>query len=335
MPSWSAYDGDGSRDQFAPSSTASTSPKPRSEDHQLARSERGIGVAQGAIQPARLAVLAPALLGRAVPDRASRGRHASCRCPRTRCRLLPPDSTTTEPTDDGEPPLARAPRLGQDDRSRAPARRPCAKPTPCRNGRARAGTTCASSIRRTTRRSSIPKKRSYWMPVDLYVGGAEHAVLHLLYARFWHKVLFDLGVVSTKEPFQKLFNQGMILAFSYRDAQRQVLSSPRRSRPNGRQVRSPTAWTAEPADREDVEVALQRRQPRRRRRRIRRRRDAPLRNVHGPARCRPSPGRCPASAGVRRFLHRAWRLVADDDDALSRGSSMPSPRAARACCIGP
>ena len=51
----------------------------------------------------------------------------------------------------------------------------------------------------------------YWMPVDLYIGGAEHAVLHLLYSRFWHKVLYDLGYVSTKEPFQKLVNQGMIL----------------------------------------------------------------------------------------------------------------------------
>ena len=56
-----------------------------------------------------------------------------------------------------------------------------------------------------------PKKEKYWMPVDLYVGGAEHAVLHLLYSRFWHKVLYDLGCVSTKEPFQKLINQGMIL----------------------------------------------------------------------------------------------------------------------------
>jgi len=54
-------------------------------------------------------------------------------------------------------------------------------------------------------------KESYWMPVDLYIGGAEHAVLHLLYARFWHKLLYDLGYVSTKEPFQKLVNQGMIL----------------------------------------------------------------------------------------------------------------------------
>ena len=56
-----------------------------------------------------------------------------------------------------------------------------------------------------------PEKLKHWLPVDLYIGGAEHAVLHLLYARFWHKVLYDLGVVHTKEPFQKLFNQGMIL----------------------------------------------------------------------------------------------------------------------------
>jgi leucyl-tRNA synthetase len=58
-----------------------------------------------------------------------------------------------------------------------------------------------------------------WMPVDLYVGGIEHATLHLLYARFWHKVLFDAGYVSTPEPFQGLFNQGMIHARSYQDKQ--------------------------------------------------------------------------------------------------------------------
>ncbi len=57
----------------------------------------------------------------------------------------------------------------------------------------------------------------YWMPVDLYVGGAEHAVLHLLYARFWHKVLFDCGLVSTSEPFQKLVNQGMVQSFAYKN----------------------------------------------------------------------------------------------------------------------
>jgi leucyl-tRNA synthetase len=63
-----------------------------------------------------------------------------------------------------------------------------------------------------------PEAERYWMPIDLYVGGVEHAVLHLLYARFWHKVLYDCGLVSTVEPFQRLFNQGMVLAYSYRDS---------------------------------------------------------------------------------------------------------------------
>jgi leucyl-tRNA synthetase len=59
-----------------------------------------------------------------------------------------------------------------------------------------------------------PEKQAEWLPVDLYIGGAEHAVLHLLYARFWHKVLYDIGVVKTKEPFHKLVNQGMILGMN-------------------------------------------------------------------------------------------------------------------------
>jgi leucyl-tRNA synthetase len=67
-----------------------------------------------------------------------------------------------------------------------------------------------------------PELERYWMPVDLYVGGVEHAVLHLLYARFWHKVLFDLGHVSTNEPFRRLVNQGLILgemeAYAFHDA---------------------------------------------------------------------------------------------------------------------
>ncbi len=69
---------------------------------------------------------------------------------------------------------------------------------------------------KNTQQAWSPELEKYWMPVDLYVGGVEHAVLHLLYARFWHKVLFDCGFVSTKEPFQKLFNQGMILAYSFK-----------------------------------------------------------------------------------------------------------------------
>ncbi len=63
-------------------------------------------------------------------------------------------------------------------------------------------------------------KEKYFMPVDLYIGGAEHAVLHLLYSRFWHKVLFDLGHVSTPEPFKRLFNQGMVTADAFADERR-------------------------------------------------------------------------------------------------------------------
>ncbi|MCY3018849.1 MAG: leucine--tRNA ligase [Planctomycetota bacterium] len=81
----------------------------------------------------------------------------------------------------------------------------------------------------------------YWMPVDLYVGGAEHAVLHLLYARFWHKVLYDCGLVSTKEPFQRLFNQGLIQAFVYQDPTgRLVPNDEVAERPDGSPVRKGT-----------------------------------------------------------------------------------------------
>jgi leucyl-tRNA synthetase len=68
-----------------------------------------------------------------------------------------------------------------------------------------------------------PAKEKYWMPVDLYVGGAEHAVLHLLYSRFWHKVLFDRGHVSTMEPFRRLVNQGMILSITYRTSEGKII----------------------------------------------------------------------------------------------------------------
>jgi leucyl-tRNA synthetase len=80
-----------------------------------------------------------------------------------------------------------------------------------------------------------PEKEQYWMPVDLYVGGAEHAVLHLLYSRFWHKVLFDRGLVSTPEPFRKLVNQGMILGeteyTAHRDAEGRWVGPERQGAP--------------------------------------------------------------------------------------------------------
>ena len=78
------------------------------------------------------------------------------------------------------------------------------------------------------------------MPVDLYIGGAEHAVLHLLYSRFWHKVLFDLGIVSTDEPYNKLYNQGMILAFAYETATGGKVSSDMVEEHNGKYFHTET-----------------------------------------------------------------------------------------------
>jgi len=121
------------------------------------------------------------------------------------------------PTDDGQPPLARA---GDDWlRVELPDGRIGTRET---NTMPQWAGSCWYFLRYLDPRNETePWSREierYWMPVDLYIGGVEHAVLHLLYARFWHKVLFDCGYVHTKEPFQKLFNQGMILAASYQDA---------------------------------------------------------------------------------------------------------------------
>ena len=89
------------------------------------------------------------------------------------------------------------------------------RPILCPSGLDRAGIISGLSIPKNDKMIFDQAKEKYWMPVDLYIGGAEHAVLHLLYSRFWHKVLFDLGIVSTDEPYKRLFNQGMILAFAY------------------------------------------------------------------------------------------------------------------------
>jgi leucyl-tRNA synthetase len=120
------------------------------------------------------------------------------------------------PTDDGKPPLARA---GDDWLMvTLPDGRVGIRET---NTMPQWAGSCWYYLRfldpQDERAPWSPETERYWMPVDLYVGGVEHAVLHLLYARFWHKVLYDCGLVHTPEPFQRLFNQGMILAYSYQD----------------------------------------------------------------------------------------------------------------------
>ncbi len=121
-----------------------------------------------------------------------------------------------KPTEDGKPPLARA-----DDswlKVTLPDGRTATRET---NIMPQWAGSCWYYLRfldpHNTEAPFDTAREQYWMPVDLYLGGAEHAVLHLLYARFWHKVLYDCGLVSTKEPFQGLVNQGTILAESYQD----------------------------------------------------------------------------------------------------------------------
>ncbi|MFZ0034092.1 MAG: leucine--tRNA ligase [Sedimentisphaerales bacterium] len=124
-----------------------------------------------------------------------------------------------------------------------------------------------------------PKKEKYWMPVDLYIGGAEHAVLHLLYSRFWHKLLYDLGFVSTKEPFKKLVNQGMILG---EDGQKM-------SKSRGNVINPDKVVTDYGAD----SIRL-------------------YEMFMGPLEA-TKPWSMQGVEGVYRFLQRTWRTVVDED----------------------
>jgi leucyl-tRNA synthetase len=135
-----------------------------------------------------------------------------------------PAMTDFAPSDDGRPPLSRAtdwvhatdPETGE----------PVLRDTDTMPGWAGS---CWYYLRfmdpHNEQAAFAPEVVDYWGDVDLYIGGTEHAVLHLLYARFWHKVLFDEGLVPTKEPFRRLFNQGMLTAFAYKDGSGRLVPS--------------------------------------------------------------------------------------------------------------
>ncbi|MEO8841960.1 MAG: leucine--tRNA ligase [Kofleriaceae bacterium] len=155
-----------------------------------------------------------------------------------------PELADYKPSADGRPPLARATEWLKttDPRTGAPATRET-------NTMPQWAGSCWYYLRFISpTRSDVAwdrEEEKYWMPVDLYVGGAEHAVLHLLYARFWHKVLFDAGLVSTKEPFQRLFNQGMIHKTSFRDAKGKYYTDAEVEQREGRWVAKATGESLE------------------------------------------------------------------------------------------
>jgi leucyl-tRNA synthetase len=159
----------------------------------------------------------------------------------------------------------------------------------------------------------------YWMPVDFYVGGAEHAVLHLLYARFWHKVLYDCGLVHTKEPFRKLFNQGLILTFAYRDQDGRLVPSDEVDEKPGE--KGETVYLHKPTGRKLEQIVAKM--------------SKSLKNVIpadevvkqygadtlrlyqmflGPLEA-SKPWNPRDVPGASRFLQRAWRLVVQDDES--------------------
>ena len=229
----------------------------------------GLGRADGHLQAARLAVQPAALLGRAVPDRLRR-RPVRSRCPESMLPVELPEITDFEPATSDDPdalPRAAARARGRLGRGRARPRR-------ARSGRATAPGRTAylretntmpqwagscwyylryldptnedalvdPAVEREWAAGHARRRLAEGRLVDLYVGGVEHAVLHLLYARFWHKVLFDLGHVSTPEPFQRLVNQGY-------DPRRRVHRRARHVRRGRRRSRSATARTSSRASR--------------------------------------------------------------------------------------
>ena len=136
---------------------------------------------------------------------------------------------------------------------------------------------------KNTRQLVDPAKEQYWMPVDLYIGGSEHAVLHLLYSRFWHKVLFDAGVVSTPEPFKKLVHQGIVLG---EDNQKM-------SKSRGNVVNPDEMIDQFGADAVRLYEMFM----------------GPLESM--------KPWSTRGVEGITRFLDRVWRLMVGDDGALS------------------
>jgi leucyl-tRNA synthetase len=197
--------------------------------------------------------------------------------------LTLPDVERYEPTDTGESPLANIPEWLYGEDEHGTFRRET-------NTMPQWGGSCWYYLRfcdpRNTTAFVSKEKESYWMSntgVDLYIGGTEHAVLHLLYARFWHKVLYDLGLVSTKEPFKKLFNQGMILG---EDGEKMSKSA-------GNVVNANEICAAYGADAMRLyEMFL-----------------GPLEQV--------KPWNTKGIEGVSRFLARVWRLVYKTSDDTS------------------
>ena len=232
--------------------------------------------------------------------------------PESELPVLLPHIEEYRPTADGEPPLARAKDWMQTTFEGQPATRET-------NTMPQWAGSCWYYLRyMDANNPEAPFSEEavkYWQNVDLYIGGVEHAVLHLLYARFWHKVLYDCGLVPTTEPFKKLFNQGMIIAYSYRDSKGKyfhpteveqrgaeyfVIGTDNKVESQSEKMSKSKKNTVDPLDIVDefgadtlrmYEMFM-----------------GPLEQV--------KPWQTSGCKGIRSFLNKVWRLFVGEDEAL-------------------
>jgi leucyl-tRNA synthetase len=215
-----------------------------------------------------------------------------CPLPEEQLPLVLPETHNFKPSGSGESPLANleAWLTTTDTSTGKPARRET-------NTMPQWAGSCWYYLRFIDPKNSAqlidPAKERYWMPVDLYIGGSEHAVLHLLYARFWHKVLYDIGIVSTPEPFKKLVHQGIVLG---EDNQKM-------SKSRGNVVNPDEMMDQFGADAVRLYEMFM----------------GPLEAM--------KPWSTRGVEGITRFLERTWRLMVNEDGLLSRAIVSAPPSA--------
>ena len=210
--------------------------------------------------------------------------------PENELPVVLPEIERYQPTEDGEPPLARAEDWLEYDKG----------VTRETNTMPQWAGSCWYYLRyidpKNSEQAWDKAKEEYWMPVDLYIGGAEHAVLHLLYSRFWHHVLHDLGLVSTREPFQRLVNQGMILGED----------NVKMSKSRGNVINPDDIISEFGADTLRVYEMFM----------------GPLEQV--------KPWNTRSVGGMHRFLSRAWRALVADDGSLKLSEENSSEKLEKA-----
>jgi len=239
-----------------------------------------------------------------------------------------PQIDAYKPTVDGQPPLARAEEWLRTEIDGQPALRET-------NTMPQWAGSCWYYLRYMDPHNTAlpfgPDKVEYWNAVDLYIGGVEHAVLHLLYARFWHKVLFDCGLVPTEEPFSKLYNQGMLLAYAYREASGKYHHPDSVEHRPGEAATVVSAWSHQPVQTEHyvtgTDTAVEQKLGKM---------GKSLNNSVDPLDIVGSygadtlrmylmfmgpldqvkPWQTAGCDGIRRFLDRTWRLFVDAEDAV-------------------